>query len=104
MDFSHLSNIASVAWRLCAGQQLRQLAGDDESVLYNDRSGETHLLSAIAVNLLQHLQQRSVMDCLAIAGYLAGSWEFASEDDAEQVTCSLLAELAALGLIETLPS
>lgn len=75
------------------------VGGDEESVIYNDCSGETHLLSAIAVSLLQHLAQGPA-DVSSIAAFLAGAWEFDSDDELRQITHNLLAELDALSLIE----
>lgn len=80
------------------------IAGDNESVVYNDCSGATHVLSAIAVALLQHLQQYGALHVPAIAAHLATAWEFDADDDARQVTRGLLAELDALGMIEAAPS
>ena len=75
------------------------VAGEDESVIYNDCSGETHLLSAIAVSLLQQLA-RGPADFPSVAAFLAGAWEFDSDDDLRQTSHRLLAELEALSLIE----
>jgi PqqD family protein of HPr-rel-A system len=80
------------------------LAGEDESVIYNDLSGETHLLSALAISLLLQLQQSGPAEGSTIAARLADTWEFESDDEARQMTCSLLAELDTLGLIKHSPS
>jgi PqqD family protein of HPr-rel-A system len=44
-------------YRLTPGQQLRRREWDDEVVLYNDLSGDTHLLSLDATALLLALQE-----------------------------------------------
>lgn len=75
------------------------VAGDEESVVFNDRSGETHLLSAIAVSLLQHLKMAGPADGPAISACLAEIWEFESIDEARSTTTTLLNELHALDLI-----
>ncbi|MET0961394.1 MAG: HPr-rel-A system PqqD family peptide chaperone [Noviherbaspirillum sp.] len=90
-------------WRLCRGQTLRLLSTDDESVIYNDRSGATHLISMPATRLLQRLQQAPA-DTATLAAFSALEW--ALEDDAEldHVVEALLAELDEAGLIEVCPS
>ena len=86
-------------WKLRDGQSLRMLAGQDESVVYNDHSGDTHLLSAIAIAFLHHL--RNSPDNLAgICAALANDWEFESDDELQQLVMSLADELDGLGLIE----
>lgn len=86
-------------WRLRTGQSLRTLAGDDESVVYNDRSGETHLLSAAAVGLLEHLREGPA-DFSSICLALEKAWEFESAAELQRVVVVLTDELDALGLIE----
>lgn len=93
----------TVTWQLRAGQQLRMLAGNDEAVIYNDISGETHLISAIASSLLQHLK-KAPANFSSISTYLAIEWEFDSDDELGPVVHGLLAELDALSLIEACPS
>lgn len=86
-------------WQLRAGQHLRTLAGDDESVLYNDHSGETHLLSAIAVGVLLQLRV-GPQDVAAVSSRLAQDWEFESDAELSHMTSHLLSDLDGLGLIE----
>lgn len=88
-----------LAWQLRAGQQLRMVAGNDEAVIYNDSSGETHLISAIALSMLQHLK-KAPANFAAISACLASEWEFESDEELGQVVHGLLAELDALSLIE----
>jgi len=42
-------------WRLTTGQQLVHRAWDDEYVVFNDVSGDTHLLGELAFAVLQEL-------------------------------------------------
>lgn len=86
-------------WQLRAGQRLRMLAGDDESVLYNDHSGETHLLSAIAISVLQQLRDGS-QDIVSLSSRLAQDWEFESDAELSRTTSQLTSDLDGLGLIE----
>ena len=43
-------------WRLVPGQLLRTRQWDDEFVVYNDLSGDTHLIDAAAMAILLALQ------------------------------------------------
>jgi len=47
---------ASRAWRIADGQALRHHGWDGEFVVYNDVSGDTHLIDAAAMSLLLALQ------------------------------------------------
>jgi PqqD family protein of HPr-rel-A system len=103
LNFSVSSEFDLSAWQLRHAQKLRVVDGEDESVVYNDCSGETHLLSAIAMRLLQHLQ-RGQANFSSISVFLAETWEFESEEDLRQITLDLLTELDALSLIEACQS
>lgn len=46
----------SVTWRLAPGQRLLHRCWDGECVIYNDLSGDTHLLDEFTFELLQLLQ------------------------------------------------
>lgn len=80
-------------WRLTPGQSLAHRGWMDEFVVYNDLSGDTHLLDADAMQLLLCLRDGPV-DADALAQLLGAG---ANEREALAV---LLAELAALSLIE----
>lgn len=81
------------------GQALRHRNWLGEVVLYNDLTGDTHLLTESALHLLRLLQHGPVAEDALAAGMRA---EFEAEDgelDDASVT-QLLAELRALVLIE----
>jgi len=90
-------------WKLRAGQRLRMLSDDEETVVYNDLSGDTHLLSSIAASLLERLRQGPA-DGDSLAGFLASEWELDADMAPAALTAQLLSELAALSLIEPIPS
>lgn len=46
----------ALRWRLVPGQLLRARQWDDEVVVYNDLSGDTHLIDAAAMAILRALQ------------------------------------------------
>ena len=71
------------SWRLAPGQHLLHRCWDGECVLYNDLSGDTHLLGEPAIDLLLALQ--------------ANPSEIAEPDED---MLALLTELEALALIE----
>lgn len=73
--------------------------GEDESVVYNDCSGETHLVSAIAVNLLRRLEQQAA-DFSSLSAFIAEAWEFESDEALRKTVQDVLDELDALSLIE----
>jgi len=86
-------------WQLRTGQSLRMLAGEDESVVYNDQSGETHLLHAIGISLLQHLQ-KSPDDVSGICNSLSSDWEFDDDTELRDIVLTLADELHGLSFIE----
>jgi PqqD family protein of HPr-rel-A system len=86
-------------WQLRNGQSLSMLAGEDESVVYNDQSGETHLLSAIAISLLQHLQH-APDDLSGICNSLSADWEFDADTELHRLVLTLADELDGLSFIE----
>jgi len=80
-------------WKLTEGQALDHRAWDDEYVVYNDLSGDTHLFGADAMHLLLQLRAGPV-DEESLAAAL-------QVDAADREALALtLAELCALSLIE----
>lgn len=88
---------SSPIWRLAPGQRLVHRCHDGECVLFNDLSGDTHLLDASVLALLQALE-RAPQAASALAA-------FTDEADADTLEAldEVLADLAALCLIEALP-
>jgi PqqD family protein of HPr-rel-A system len=86
-------------WRLTPGQQLRCRRWGDESILYNDLSGDTHLLDDSAMFLLRILQRATQPEAMLV---VAMCTEFeADHDEASALDVGeLLASLHALSLIE----
>ena len=83
-------------WRLAPGQRLQYRCWDGECVLYNDLSGDTHLLDEFALALLEQLRAGPQP-----AAQLAAAFELARHEDA--VLQTVLDDLAALFLVEALP-
>lgn len=74
-------------WRIAPGQTLRHHSWGQEAVLYNDLSGDTHLLTVEAISLLVALRDNDVSD--------------AEIDDPE--LAPLLRHLAELYLLSSCP-
>lgn len=57
----------SQLWQIAAGQQLAAWGWEDEFVVYNNLSGDTHLLDADSMDLLLQLQRApaSIPDLVA---------------------------------------
>jgi PqqD family protein of HPr-rel-A system len=81
---------AALQWRLAPGQRLAHHGWDGEHVLYNDLSGDTHLLDQAALALLLCLRSGPLSEA-ALAGELAAGDEALGE---------LLGQLESLDLIE----
>lgn len=89
-------------WRITPGQALRFRQFDDEIVLFNDLSGDTHLLGDAAMHLLSVLQhgpatRAALLASLSEALGCAADPAFDSDADA------LLASLAGYFLIDAVP-
>jgi PqqD family protein of HPr-rel-A system len=86
-------------WRLIAGQHLRCHSWGAESVLYNDLTGDTHLLGEDAIFLLHALQAAPHSEA-RLAAALCGAGAADADADAAAETAALLASLCTLSLVE----
>ena len=84
-------------WRLTPGQTLGCHEWQGEYVLYNDLSGDTHLLAEDAVLLLSAVQ-RGPQDAAALAAGLNADYPEANLTAGE--VGALLAQLQSLSLVE----
>lgn len=85
-------------WRITPGQTLRFRQFDDEFVLYNDLSGDTHLLGDSAMHILSELQ-RGPASGQALAASLAAALECPVDAAFDREAGALLATLAGFFLI-----
>jgi PqqD family protein of HPr-rel-A system len=97
----------SPIWRLAPGQRLEYRCWDGECLLYNDLSGDTHLLDEFAIALLEQLQAeaRPAAQLAALLDLIPESSDPAVADkpapaDVELID-AVLADLAALHLIDS---
>ena len=95
------SDGAGQAWRLVRGQALAYRRWDDETVLYNDLSGATHLLGQAALCVLEVLRLGPTGNA-ALASRLCAEFDIDSEVLEDELD-ALLGELSRLSLIETCP-
>lgn len=91
-------------WRLKPGQSLalHDFPDGEESVLYNNLSGDTHLLGASAVDLLL-LLQAGPADRAMLGAALGEAAQAASDPGFDAELAALLEQLASLHLIEAFP-
>jgi PqqD family protein of HPr-rel-A system len=80
------------AWRLVPGQALLHHGAGDEHLVFNDLSGDTHLLDAQAMQVLHALQAGPLTPA-----QLQGS---CSDADEPEAITALLAELQDLKLVQ----
>ena len=86
-------------WRITPGQALRLRQYDDQVVLFNDLSGDTHLLGDAAVQLLAVLQQGPASEAALLAALADGG----PDPELAAALGPLLASLAGFFLIEHQP-
>lgn len=92
-------------WQITPGQALRFRQFDDDLVLYNDLSGDTHLLGDGAVHVLGVLQHGPASDAslrASLAALLEPEPQLNADADAD-LAGALLDQLASLFLIERQP-
>lgn len=95
---------SSPIWRLAPGQRLVHRCHGGECVLFNDLSGDTHLLDDLTLGLLQALGE-TPQSASALAGCGVESLDPVDPADPDTLAAldELLASLAALNLIEAVP-
>lgn len=88
-----------MTWRIARGQRLRLRAWQDECVVFNDLSGDTHLLGSAAAIVLTALQAAPAASA-ALAATLAARLGLALDEQLREEVDALLDELANFSLIE----
>lgn len=87
-------------WQAIPTQFLKVRCWDGESVVYNSLSGDTHLLGAAAMHILFKLQETQ-MDLTGLADSLASIWQMELSQDILFHISTILSDLEALALIES---
>jgi len=96
---------SSPTWRLTRGQRLLRQCWDGECVLYNDLSGDTHLLDEFALALLEQLQAAPQSTAQLAASFQVDPDPEAGvpPEDSAAMLHTVLDDLAALHLVEAVP-
>lgn len=89
-------------WRLSAGQRLEHRGWDEECVLYNNLSGDTHLIGAAALHLLERLRAGEA-DLATLVRALQADFDTDPDADLAFDIAHMLDELCGLSLIEQCP-
>ncbi|MGZ8287983.1 MAG: HPr-rel-A system PqqD family peptide chaperone [Telluria sp.] len=90
--------MSTTMWRLLPGQALHHRAWEDEYVVFNNLSGDTHLLDASAMQVLLAVPAAPAAEAAIVAQLRAAL----GLDDAEAADIpAILGDLQALFLIET---
>lgn len=84
-----------ILWRVRPGQQLRHWGWDEQCVLYNDLSGDTHLLDEAALLVLLTLAREPATDAA-----LAQALDLEDQGEAGAWLAGLLDSLKAQHLVE----
>jgi len=85
-------------WRAIADSSNMHHWGD-EYVVYNPRSGDSHLLGYVAGQILVELQQ-APLDAASLIDRLPVDWQLDADQDLIEQIDALLTDLGALALIE----
>lgn len=85
-------------WTVAAPEALCWEQGEDESVLFDRRSGQTHLLTAVATECLQQLQNAD-LDLDQLTKILTVRFQAEPEQVTREQTNQMLMTLRELGLI-----
>jgi PqqD family protein of HPr-rel-A system len=86
-------------WRVPMGFSLHWQSWDDEFVVYNSGSGDTHLLDSVAAEALQSLERESA-NLSELAGKVAASLEINLDDNLSAYLERLVSDFHRLGLVE----
>jgi PqqD family protein of HPr-rel-A system len=89
-------------WRIPAESQLHWRAWEDDVVLFDARSGETHLLNAVAAEVLKSLAE-SPADLGTLARRVAIHFDVAPDSGWLSRLKALLARFDEAGLVEPVP-
>lgn len=97
------SQDTTINWRIASPDALRWRIWNDEAVVYCERSGDTHLISAAAADILQSLQQAPA-SAADLAVHLALQERQTPDDALVDDVATILASLQELALIAPVAS
>jgi PqqD family protein of HPr-rel-A system len=88
-----------LAWKIGDASKLCWRIWDGECVVFDSRSGETHLLNPLAVEVLQTLEQGPA-DGSHLTRLIASTFALEAEPDLARAVDEVLTRLDELGLTE----
>lgn len=89
----------SPTWRLTRGAQLTWQHWDDESVVFDSQTGDTHLVDLVAREGILCLDEPLDLD--ALTQRLAARLDVVPDDRLRRYAQQLVARFVSLGLLET---
>ncbi len=95
---NQISPAADTVWRLPVGAELRWQTWDDEVIVFNTASGQTHLLDALSAATLREIESRPG-GINQLADRLAERFELDGADLSQRLT-EVCARFDELGLVE----
>lgn len=97
--YSTMTSTKAARWKVNTAFPLQWRNWDDEFVVYNSGSGDTHLLDPVAAKALQSLEQESA-DLSKLVDRVSGSMEIEPDTEFSAYLEQLLSDLHKLGLIQ----
>ena len=86
-------------WRLAEGCRLHWKVWDDEFVIFDEGSGDTHLLDPLAAEVLKVLEE-SPGEVSGLARRIVARLDLAPDSDLTERVRELVERFVALGLVE----
>jgi len=86
-------------WQVAAENELLFRSWDDEFVVYNGATGDTHLLGLIAAQVILKLQQTPA-DAVNLAEWVAPLQQIEPDDEFVLFIEQILTDFDSLGIIE----
>ena len=86
-------------WQVAAEKEFLFRSWDDEFVVYNGATGDTHLLGLVAAQVMLKLQQ-TPMDAASLAEWVAPLLQTEPDDELVFVIEQILTDFDSLGIIE----
>jgi len=86
-------------WQVAAGNELLSRSWEDEFVVYNGATGDTHLLGLVAAQVMLKLQQMPA-DAVNLAEWVAPLLQIEPDDEFVLFIERILTDFDKLGIIE----
>jgi PqqD family protein of HPr-rel-A system len=93
------NSLSKMTWQLSQGCQFQWRSWSDEHVVYNEASGDTHLLDTITASALRNLQEQPA-SFIELKERLASSLSLDNTEELSAYLNEVLSNLRRLDLIE----